>query len=215
MRKKFFIFVLYSVFISACGIISTSNVPAEPQTVALEPKALQVTAPCPTCPPVPTCPPALTATQTTPPTLTPTIPPTLTKTALPTFTPTVSNRPYIIQPGSPTYLKSFAYPALGCNWVGVAGQVFDKSGKPLGNLVVVIEGRLAGKVVDLVTLSGRASVYGPGGYELKLGDKPVDSTGTLYLTVYDLTGIQLSESVILNTSASCDKNLILLNFVAR
>ncbi len=69
---------------------------------------------------------------TVPPTKTAT--PVITATATKTPTPAVSQTPvpYQIQ-NSVVHTTNFAYPDLGCKWMGIAGQVFDKSGNPIPN----------------------------------------------------------------------------------
>ncbi len=146
-------------------------------------------------------------------TATPTItlvPPTATL-ITPTKTPTSTPNPYGFQSGV-FYTTNFLYPESGCSWLGIAGQVFDKNGNPVNNLVVSIKGELDGKAVDLLSMTGTALDYGPGGYEIKLADKAVASSGKLKLVLYDLQGNQLSDSLLLDTYTDCAKNLIIVNF---
>ena len=97
--------------------------------------------------------------------------------------------------------------------MGVAGQVFDAEGAAIEELVVELGGALAGQDLDGFAITGSASSYGPGGYEFKLGDEPVASTGAVWVRIFDLEGLQLSAPTYFNTYASCNQNLILLNFV--
>ena len=143
------------------------------------------------------------------PTKTP-LPPTATP-IQPTKTPTSTPNPYGLQSGV-FYTTNFLYPETGCSWLGIAGQVFDKNGIPVNNLVVSVKGVLDGKAVDLLSMTGTAPDYGPGGYEVKLASKTVASTGSLKLFLYDLQGNQLSDTVTLDTFTDCDKNLIIVNF---
>ncbi len=98
---------------------------------------------------------------------------------------------------------------------GVAGQVFDRSGKPLANVVLVVEGVLNNTVVNGVGLTGANSAYGPGGYEIQLASSLINSIGSLRITLYNLSGIALSDSIPFNTYADCGKALIVMNFVQR
>jgi len=123
--------------------------------------------------------------------------------------------PYQIHPNTPLYLQSFAHANLGCNWLGVAGQVFDQSGKPLSDLVVVVDGTLSGKAFEQIGLTGRAAAYGDGGYEVVIGNQAVASTSPLVISLYDLAGQALSDPFPFNSVSDCKKNLILINFVAR
>jgi hypothetical protein len=101
----------------------------------------------------------------------------------------------------------------GCNWTGIAGQVFDQTESPIQNLILHLEGFWGGKTVELEALSGSASQYGPAGYEFKLGDQPLDSTQALWIQVRDAANKEISARVYLNTYNDCARNLILVNFV--
>jgi hypothetical protein len=122
-------------------------------------------------------------------------------------------KPYRIQPGSPVWLPNFIHPEAGCNWIGVAGQVFDKSGNPVTSLVVEIGGELNGIQVQSLSLTGVAPAYGPGGYEVYLGDQAVDSISALWLQLKDLSGEELTDRVSFDTFSDCSRNLVLINFV--
>jgi hypothetical protein len=136
-----------------------------------------------------------------------------TATPLP-FTPTSIAFPLEMQSGSPIYTQNFAHPNEACNWMGVAGQVLDKNGLPQKNYVVVLTGKYDNQAIDLVSLTGVASSYGPGGYELALGSKLLVEN-ELYLTVYNLAGEAYSNTVQLVTHADCKKNLIVVNFIMK
>jgi len=152
------------------------------------------------------------------PTRTPTLTPTLTSTQTPTHTPTHTPSPtpflYRLQSGSPAYIKNFAYPDAGCNWIGVAGQVFGEEGDPLTNLVVLVSGTYNGKAFEGIGVTGTVAgdIYGPGGYEVKIGSTLLNTQGQLSAQVFDLDGNPLTGAVTFNTVYDCDKNLIILNF---
>lgn len=165
-----------------------------------------------------------TATQTTPGTPQPflrtpkggAVTPTLAKTLVPgryRVQPLVTTAPFMPQAGSPRYLANFARLDKGCNWLGVAGQVFEFTQQPVINMVVVISGTLAGVPIDAIGLTGLATAYGPGGYEIVLADKVVNSSGTLKIQLFDLDGIPQTDPVVLNTLADCQKNLVIFNFL--
>lgn len=102
---------------------------------------------------------------------------------------------------------------FGCNWIGVAGQVFDLNGAPIRNLYLHLEGFWNGTAVSSEALSGSADYYGPAGYEFVLGTQTLDSTQTLWLQVMDGAHKQVSPRVYLNTYNDCARNLVLVNFV--
>jgi hypothetical protein len=129
--------------------------------------------------PLPTMEPS--ATSTTRPSATPTVQPTETPFAL--FTPstvragtaTPGGLPYVLSKGSPVPLSSVAfYPDLGCNWQGVAGQVVDLNGAPVSTgIIIQLGGTRNGQRLEVTSLTGVAPQYGPAGYEIFLGDKPI------------------------------------------
>jgi hypothetical protein len=168
----------------------------------------------PTWTPSPTLEP--TSTFTPSPTYTPS--PTVTPFSLntPTLTPTseVRGMPFVLAPGTPVSTSSLAFhPEAGCNWMGVAGQVFDLSGAPISGQQVRIGGVLAGKPLDMLSLTGLTSAYGTAGfYEFTLGDKPIASKGTLWVQLLDQAGLAMSEKIYFDTYDNCDKNLIFINF---
>jgi len=128
----------------------------------------------------------------------------------PSLTPTRTRSPYqfTLQNDRPTYVKNFANTA-GCNWLGIAGQVYDLSGQPMLNLLVHLEG--GGLNVD--TITGPRIEYGLGGYELYLGNTPIDTTDVYRIQLRTSMGQPLSDIYVIPTFADCNKNLILANFV--
>jgi hypothetical protein len=141
---------------------------------------------------------------------------TLTPFLTPTILSTATRLPFKLQSVSPVYIKNFNHPDRGCDWLGVAGQVFDVLGNPKTNLVVVIKGILGEKVINSATLTGlkEANNYGPGGFEIILSDKVVGSTKSLFIYVNDLNGNRLTPEIIFDTFANCNKNLVVINFQA-
>ncbi|HEY62187.1 MAG TPA: hypothetical protein G4N95_06000, partial [Anaerolineae bacterium] len=166
-----------------------------------------------------------------PPTWTPTSapPPTVTNIPEATFTPfptqtpgsssegsgdsgVVNGHPFQIADGSPQYIPNLYHPDQGCNWLGVAGQVFDMSGAPVKQMLIELGGILDGKPMSFITVTGLATNYGDAGYEFVLADKPVESKGKLWLQLVDQQNLPLTEKVYFDTFNDCDKNLILINF---
>ncbi len=134
------------------------------------------------------------------------------RTPAPTSTRTpVSQYAYVLQ-SSPLALQNFTRQELGCNWMGVGGQVFDLTGAPITSLEVHLGGSLAGKPMELITLTGLATLYGPGGYEFTLAEQPTASRGTLYLQLIGQGGLPLSDKIYFDTFANCNQALLLINF---
>lgn len=186
----------------------------------------------PTLPPEWTDTPTPTVTNTPPPSGTPTTTPTETprgptRTPAPTFTrtptptrtpsptptgPTRSPFAYTLQNGSPAYLSNFANTA-GCNWQGIAGQVFNLQGQPQIGLLVHLEG--GGLNLDVLT--GSKPEYGQAGYEFFLTNVPKQTIDVFRVQLRNTAGAPLSDVYIIPTFANsgntCPKNLALVNFV--
>lgn len=118
-----------------------------------------------------------------------------------------------VQHGSPVAISNFAYPELGCNWMGLAGQIIDVDSQPIKDIVVEIGGTLRGMPIFGLAVTGESSAYGPGGYEIRLGDEPIESKDTLWVVVYDLDGNKIISPVYFSTYSDCERNLIVINFV--
>ena len=136
--------------------------------------------------------------------------------ASPIIQSTATRLPFRLQSATPVYITNFHYPDKGCDWLGVAGQIFDAVGNPIKNLVIVIKGVMGKKAINSVMLSGlkEANSYGPGGYEILLNDKVIESTKSLSIYVNDLQGNKLTPEIEFDTFADCNKNLIIINFQA-
>ncbi len=158
--------------------------------------------------PAATSTPIIAATATTVRTNTPTTAPTVAPTSASTSTAYL----YTVQSGSPVQIQNFVNSTAGCAWQGIAGQVFDNDGTPIKNIVVKAGGTWNGATVNLLGMTGAASNYGEGGYELVLGTKVLATTNTVWVQLYDLAGKALTEKVYVSTSTDCTKNLVLLNF---
>jgi hypothetical protein len=152
----------------------------------------------------------MTATPTT------TATPAATDTPTPTYTPTAV--PYSLQLMNPYYLKNFTHDDLGCDWLGVAGQVFNIEGQVQKDIVIRAGGEIDGNpVVEEMTMPlaepDNDLAYGPGGFELTLAVTLADSESEVWIQLFNLEGDTLSEKVFLTTYDDCQKNLILLNFM--
>jgi hypothetical protein len=228
MKKVLPIVILLSLMLSGCYLIleptPTSVVPATatvlataPVTESSVPVHTATSATTPTA--VKTLTPSFTPTKTLTPTPIKTATPTKTLTPTKTATPvnTSTPMPYTLQVEAPVYIKNFVHTDAGCNWMGVAGQVFDTNGDPVLNLVLVATGTLNGKSLNLTAVTGipEADVYGPGGYEIQLTDKALASSQSLSIQVYDLQGNALSKAYIFDTYADCTRNLAIINFKAQ
>ena len=121
--------------------------------------------------------------------------------------------PYIIDAKHPLYLDYNVIPnSLGCGFMGVGGQIFDKNNTPQKGLIIELGGTLQGLAVAGLAVSGTAQSYGLSGYELPIADGPIASSKTLYIQVRDQAGVPVSDKIFFDTFDDCAKNLILITF---
>ena len=97
-------------------------------------------------------------------------------------------RYFEVQAGSPVAMPNWAHADAGCNWLGVAGQVFDLEGQPEVNLIVEAGGTLEGQPLMGLSLTGLNVPYGPGGYEIQLADHTVASTNQVWVQIKNTAG---------------------------
>jgi hypothetical protein len=128
-------------------------------------------------------------------------------------TPTVPNSAYnYLLRGVPSYLAgSVMHPDDACK-LWVAGQAFDMKGSAVIGITVQMGGNLNRKNVYLLSLTGTALQYGPGGYEFVLADAAVSSNEAVWVQLLNQEMVPISERVYFNTFEGCEKNLILVNF---
>jgi hypothetical protein len=126
----------------------------------------------------------------------------------------VSNERFVFLPqrGIPAAIQNFVQPQAGCNWMGIGGQVFDRSGLPASGLVVRVNGFLEGKPVDLYALTGSSLQFGPGGFDINLADHPIDAH-SLTLQLFDISGAEKSIPLLLKTYGTCQQNLLVVNLI--
>ncbi len=147
-----------------------------------------------------------------PPTNTPTITPspTATDTPGPPPTVTVTRAPYPFTKSdtSPMYLQNFANNA-GCEWMGIAGEVLDIVGNPVGAGQYRVH--VWGSGIDERVPVGGAPAYGPSGYEQFLFNAPVIRDYNVQLETN--SGSAVSQVYSLQSRASCNQNLVIFHFV--
>lgn len=119
---------------------------------------------------------------------------------------------FVRQPGSPIHIHAWSH---DCSWLGVAGQVFNKTGQPVEGLVIEAGGKLGEQDVLGLSITGIESLYGPGGYEIKLSEKPVASSQSVWIQIKNASGDLLSDKVFLKTMEDCNQNLIIMNFIEK
>lgn len=105
------------------------------------------------------------------------------------------------------------HPDLACNWMGAGGKVLDATNKPLLFQTVQMGGTLNGSTINNIVLSGGNPAYGTSGFEFdKLAAKPIASTNTLWVQLFDNNGKPLTDKVYFDTFDDCAKNLVMIVF---
>jgi len=171
--------------------------------------------------------PTITAAQPLPSTWTPTPSVTPVPTDTPTLTPTPTETPepidveetvdpeevpFTLQPGSPIALPNYLSNGLGCEYLGVGGQVFSLDGAPISGLVVRLGGEFDGQSISMESVTGTATEIGPGGFLFDVANLPIASEETMWVQIDNGSGTPLSERVFLTTTTDCNENLILVNW---
>ncbi|HOA21861.1 MAG TPA: hypothetical protein PKL82_05175 [Anaerolineaceae bacterium] len=155
-----------------------------------------------------------TPTHTALPSFTPTVTqtPAPTKTPTPTATATEKSWPFVIR-GTPEGLShTLFHPEYACeDYLFIGGQVWDLQDAPLLGLVVRLGGTYGGDIVDMTVKSGSSMIYGRSGYEFALTNKQI-AENKIYIQLEDESGEVLSTRTFLNVTASCQANLIIVNF---
>ena len=154
----------------------------------------------------------ITPTQTQNGKTTETLAPTRTATLTSTITPELF--PFVLD-GRPEPVPSIMIrPQLGCEWLVIAGQVWDLEGDPVKGLTLHLFGEVGGFEVDRYVLSGaeNAVVYGESGFEFAIEGLVVESSGTLFIQLIDINELPFSLPYALETYNDCQRNLILVNF---
>jgi hypothetical protein len=120
---------------------------------------------------------------------------------------------YVLMDGNPQYLPNLFHAEMGCNWFGVGGQTISLNSAPVTGVVVNLGGELAGETLDLVTITGIATQYGPAGYEFDLTEYvngPVATSQSLWIQILDQAGNPLSDKIYFDTFEDCEKSTIVI-----
>ncbi len=130
-----------------------------------------------------------------------------------TRTPTPEIFPFVLDGAPEPVASDLIRPQLGCDYLIIAGQVWDLHGDPVTNSARLhLYGELGGFEIDEYSNPGSALVYGQSGYEFILKGLVVNSERTLTLQLEDTEGNPLSSPYTIQTYQDCQKNLILVNF---
>jgi len=119
-----------------------------------------------------------------------------------------------LQMGSPSAIPAAQFHQdASCDWLGVAGQATSMNGEALRGLFVQLGGSIDGvDRVDNLVMTGLATQYGFGGFEITIADRLISSQGTLWIQLLDQQNLPLSERVYFDTYDDCQKNLTVIYF---
>ncbi|MFN2145236.1 MAG: hypothetical protein ACK2T7_07770 [Anaerolineales bacterium] len=146
-----------------------------------------------------------------------------TNTPFPTATPVVINTPvktptlepvekFTAQEGTPSYIPYSG----GCSGLYVAGNITDIDHNPVMLMTVRAVGNLDGEEIFIEVLSGSNTDYTISGWEIKLSDTLVSSSGSITISLYQQGGWEpISEEVLIDTYNDCSRNLAVVNFVQK
>lgn len=131
--------------------------------------------------------------------------PATTATTLP-GTPTFSPYPFTPQEGTPEYTQN-PEDSGGCDYLGIAGYVYDLNGEPVDGIAVVV----TGENFETLFITQFTLAYGAGSYYVELNKAPIEAEFEVRL--WSVSGQALSDVVVVRTRATCEENLIFVNFV--
>lgn len=170
---------------------STQTDPTAAPTLPGPPPETPIPQPSNTPIPFPTATPVVIQTQEKPPTLEP-----------------VSK--FTAQEGTPSYIPYSG----GCGGLYVAGNITDFDHNPVMLMTVRAVGTLDGEEIFIEVLSGSNTDYTISGWEIKLSDALVSSSGSITISLYQQGGWEpISEEVLIDTYDDCSRNLVVVNFV--
>lgn len=141
-----------------------------------------------------------------------------TPSVLPSFTATMiaatatpGDFAFALMDGSPQWIAGATFhPELGCDWIGVAGQVEGLNGDPILYQFIHLGGILEGQEVGEVVATGTAPAIGPGGFEFIIAPRLVATTGSLWIQMEDIQGLPMSDRIYFDTFADCEQNLVII-----
>ena len=130
----------------------------------------------------------------------------------PTKAPTHVLMPFILS-GEPEAMSSaLIRPSLGCDYLVIAGQVWDLQDAPVSKMKLHLTGELGGYEIDQFSLVGSATDYGKSGYEFALRGLVIESKDSLFIQLVDTENNPYSDRYALETFEDCQRNLIMVNF---
>lgn len=122
------------------------------------------------------------------------------------FQPTLAAFPFTLQEGVPAFTENPEENG-GCEALYIVGQVFDLDEQPIDGLAVWVTGDNF-ETPDITKFNDR---YGPGSYEILVNSAPIEAEFEIQL--WTVSAQALSDKTVIRTRATCEENLIFVNFV--
>lgn len=120
--------------------------------------------------------------------------------------PTVSAFPFTLQEGVPAFTQNPDENG-GCAALYLVGQVFGLDDQPVDGLAVWVTGENF-ETPDITKFNAR---YGAGSYAILLNNAPIEAEFEIQL--FTVQAQPLSDKHVVRTRATCEENLIFVNFV--
>jgi len=111
---------------------------------------------------------------------------------------------------TPSYLPNFMNPDVSCNDIEIVGQVFDKDGLPLNDMVVIVRSLLTDTNSEYIGYSGAFQDLGPAGYQIKFHSNETEKKVSIQL--FNKAGESVSDPFTINTYSDCERNYLIVNF---
>lgn len=117
---------------------------------------------------------------------------------------------FAAQEGTPAYIPYSG----GCSGLYVAGNVIDIDDRPVMLMTVRATGTINGQAINAEVRSGSNPNYSESGWEIKLFDQLVATTGQITIGLYAQGAWDpISDLVVIDTFNDCTRNLTVVNFV--
>ncbi|HSG26683.1 MAG TPA: hypothetical protein VLA32_11250 [Anaerolineales bacterium] len=117
---------------------------------------------------------------------------------------------FAAQEGTPAYIPYSG----GCSGVYIAGNIIDIDDRPVMLMAVRATGTINGQAINVEVLSGSNPNYSESGWEIKLFDQLVTTTGQITVGLYPQGAWDpISDLVVIDTFNDCTRNLAVVNFV--
>lgn len=124
----------------------------------------------------------------------------------PSGQPTVSAFPFTLQADSPSFTQNPEENG-GCAALYIVGQVFGLTGEPVDGVAAWV----TGENFETPDITKFNEAYGAGSYQILVNNAPIEAEFEVQL--WTVQAQALSNRVVVRTRATCEENLIFVNFV--